>query len=66
MGEDNGFVVYDVTVAGPKGPVDVTVDAGSGAVLAKETDANDANEGPETADANEGATGPASAPATTG
>lgn len=63
LGDEDGFVVYDVTVAGPKGPVDVTVNAGSGAVLAQEvdneggTEATEGNDGSginDTSDANDG------------
>ncbi len=44
--EQDGFVVYDVDVTTPMGQVEVTVDAGSGKVLAQETD----DESGETAD----------------
>ncbi len=51
LGDENGFVVYEVTVKAPAGQVDVKVDAGSGAVLAQEND----NEGSEGAKGSEGA-----------
>ena len=46
LGDENGFVVYEVTVQAAAGQVEVKVDAGSGAVLAQEND----NEGPEGSD----------------
>lgn len=47
LGNENGFVVYDVTVTAADGTtIDVKVDAGNGEVLAQETDAQD--EGSET------------------
>ena len=55
LGNENGYVVWDVEVAGQGGKVtDVKIDAGNGKVLAQETGDNEgsekggANEGPET------------------
>lgn len=46
LGNENGFVVYDVTVTAADGTtVDVKVDAGNGQVLAQETD-GEGGEGP--------------------
>ena len=60
LGNENGYVVWDVEVAGQGGKVtDVKIDAGTGKVLAQEAGdnegsdqgaANEANEGPETND----------------
>lgn len=62
LGDENGFVVYEVTVNASSGQVEVKVDAGSGTVLAQENDNEgaegsegageqaDGQEGPETAD----------------
>lgn len=64
LGNENGYVVWDVEVAGQGGEVtDVKVDAGNGQLLAQETgdnegseksEANEANEGPEPNEAQEG------------
>lgn len=37
LGDENGYVVYEVAVTTPSGVLDVKVDAGSGAVLAQES-----------------------------
>ncbi len=66
LGNENGYVVWDVEVAGQGGKAtDVKIDAGNGKVLAQEAgdnegseqgDANEANEGPETNEAQEAGT----------
>ena len=71
LGDENGFVVYEVAVTTPKGPVDVKIDAGSGAVLAQDSGENDGEQadeteapGTETADGTETQDGPQSGPET--
>ena len=64
LGNENGYVVWDVEVVGQGGKVtDVKVDAGNGKVLAQETGdnegsdkgaASEGNEGPEANEAQEG------------
>lgn len=60
LGNENGYVVWEVGVAGNDGTLyEVKVDAGNGQVLAQEAEdsergeANEANEGPEGSEANE-------------
>ena len=62
FGNENGYVVYEVEVAGNDGTLhEIKVDAGNGQVLQQEADdggseqgaANEANEGPEGPEANE-------------
>lgn len=40
---ENGFIVYGITVTTPKGVIDVKVDAGNGKVLAQDSDADSGN-----------------------